>query len=115
MLLKVLLDNDHSQLKAIETAPVLIIVLYPLGCIAQNRLNGVDLDLKDPTKVNVRRQNVFSGCPCEAGECANNGTCQLKNITITEPNTTKSWKMCKCTGKWKGLRCQIDGLGQGTG
>lgn len=99
-----------------EAAPVVIIVLYLLGCIAQNRLNGVDLDVKDPRKVNVRRQNVFSGCPCEAGECANNGTCQLENITITEPNTTKSWKMCKCTDKYKGPRCQNeDGTSQEEG
>ena len=58
------------------------------------------------THVKVGRQNVVIGCPCEAGECANNGTCMAKNITTPLANHTTPWKVCKCVGNWTGPRCQ---------
>lgn len=76
------------------------------GCIPQNRLNYFDLDDKNSNDVRTERQNVVFGCPCETGECANNGTCILKNSTTLVENSTTSWKMCKCVGIWSGPRCQ---------
>lgn len=76
------------------------------GCIPQNRLNYFDLDDKNSNDVRAERQNVVFGCPCETGECANNGTCILKNSTTLVENSTTSWKMCKCVGSWTGPRCQ---------
>ena len=74
------------------------------GCIPQNRLNYFDLDDKNNIDVKAQRQNVVFGCPCETGECANNGTCM--NSTTLLANSTTSWKMCKCVGSWTGPRCQ---------
>ena len=66
----------------------------------------MDLDDGNTNTVKVGRQNVVFGCPCETGQCANNGTCVVKNSTTLVPNTTTSWKMCKCVGKWSGPLCQ---------
>ena len=39
------------------------------------------------------------GCPCEKGDCANNGSCVV-NVTTPLVN------VCKCAGTWEGLRCE---------
>ena len=89
-------------------------VLYFSGCVPQNRLNGIDLDDKETEGVNIDRQNVAFACPCETGDCANNGTCVVENSTTLVANTTTSWKVCKCKGEWEGPRCQKkDERGQG--
>ena len=49
----------------------------------------------------VERQNVVFGCPCEKGDCANNGSCV---VNTTSPLV----KVCKCVGTWTGLRCEED-------
>lgn len=46
----------------------------------------------------VERQNVIFGCPCEKGDCANNGTCLIDT-------TTPLVNVCKCAEPWTGLRC----------
>ena len=70
------------------------------GCVPQNRLNGMDLDQKD-SPVMAQRQNVVFGCPCEKGDCANNGSCVVNA-------TTPLVNVCKCVGTWTGLRCEIE-------
>lgn len=69
-----------------------------LGCVPQNRLNGMDLDQED-SPVMAQRQNVVFGCPCEKGDCANNGSCVVNA-------TTPLVNVCKCVGTWSGLRCE---------
>ena len=70
-------------------------------------MNNIELDDKYTTHVKVERQNVVCGCPCETGECANNGTCTAKNISTPLTNsTTTPWKVCQCVGNWIGPRCQ---------
>jgi len=70
------------------------------GCIPQNRLNGMDLD-QDKSPLKAQRQNVVFGCPCEKGDCANNGSCVV-NVSTPLVN------VCKCVGTWGGLRCEKD-------
>lgn len=77
----------------------------------QNRLNSIDLDEKYTTHVKVERQNVVFGCPCETGECANNGICMAKNISLPSVDKTTNWNMCKCVGSWTGPRCQEEDEG----
>jgi len=60
----------------------------------------VDLD-QEKSPVKVQRQNVVFGCPCEKGDCANNGSCVV-NVTTPLVN------VCKCVGTWGGLRCEKD-------
>ena len=76
------------------------------GCIPQNRLNNFDLDDRSTTQVKVERQNVIFGCPCEKGECANDGTCTATNLTTPLVNYTTPWMECKCVGQWTGPLCQ---------
>ena len=61
----------------------------------------MDLDHKETTAVKVERQNVVFGCPCEKGDCANNGSCV---VNTTSPLVN----VCKCVGSWSGVRCDED-------
>lgn len=63
------------------------------GCTATNRFNGVDLE-KDKS-IDVRRQNVVDGCPCEPGFCLHGGTC-----VFAAP------QYCICPPGWGGVRCE---------
>ena len=58
----------------------------------------MDLDQKE-SPIKSQRQNVVFGCPCENGDCANNGSCV---VDVTAPLV----KVCKCVGTWSGLRCE---------
>lgn len=58
----------------------------------------MDLD-QEKSPVKAQRQNVVFGCPCEKGDCANNGSCVVNF-------TTPLVKVCKCVGTWDGLRCE---------
>lgn len=67
----------------------------------------MDLDHKE-SPIKVDRQNVVFGCPCEKGDCANNGSCV---VNATSPLVN----VCKCVGAWTGLRCDTDEAPPGSG
>ena len=72
--------------------------LLPLGCVLDNRLNGVHLDLKGSSHVTVVRRNVVGGCPCSEGECMHNSTCQINPAILY-------LYVCNCSLGYTGHRC----------